>query len=113
MALARAIALDPTMILYDEPFAGQDPISMGVLVKLIRTLNDALDLTSIIVSHDVKETAAIADYLYLISDGQVVEHGTPQDPEPPASPWWINSCTPCPTVRCPFIIRRRLTKPIC
>ncbi len=87
VALARAIALDPTMILYDEPFAGQDPISMGVLVKLIRTLNDALDLTSIIVSHDVKETAAIADYLYLISDGQVVEHGTPQDLSRSASPW--------------------------
>jgi energy-coupling factor transporter ATP-binding protein EcfA2 len=87
VALARAIALDPMMILYDEPFAGQDPISMGVLVKLIRTLNDALDLTSIIVSHDVKETAAIADYLYLISDGQVVEHGTPQDLQPLASPW--------------------------
>lgn len=60
---------------------------MGVLVKLIRTLNDALDLTSIIVSHDVKETAAIADYLYLISDGQVVEHGTPQDLSHSASPW--------------------------
>ncbi|QQS54444.1 MAG: ATP-binding cassette domain-containing protein [Candidatus Competibacteraceae bacterium] len=87
VALARAIALDPTMILYDEPFAGQDPISMSVLVKLIRTLNDALDLTSIIVSHDVKETAAIADYLYLISDGQVVEHGTPQDLSHSASPW--------------------------
>ncbi len=87
VALARAIALDPMMMLYDEPFAGQDPISMGVLVKLIRTLNDALDLTSIIVSHDVKETAAIADYLYLISDGQVVEHGTPQDLSRSASPW--------------------------
>ncbi len=87
VALARAIALDPLMILYDEPFAGQDPISMGVLVKLIRTLNDALGLTSIIVSHDVKETAAIADYLYLISDGQVVEHGTPQELSGSASPW--------------------------
>ena len=67
-ALARAIALDPMMIMYDEPFSGQDPITMGVLVKLIRTLNDALGLTSIIVSHDVKETASIADYIYLISD---------------------------------------------
>ncbi|MDG4554339.1 MAG: ABC transporter ATP-binding protein [Candidatus Competibacter sp.] len=87
VALARAIALDPMMILYDEPFAGQDPISMSVLVQLIRTLNDALGLTSIIVSHDVKETAAIADYLYLISDGQVVEHGTPEDLSRSASPW--------------------------
>ena len=87
VALARAIALDPMMILYDEPFAGQDPISMGVLIKLIRTLNNALSLTSIIVSHDVKETAAIADYLYLLSDGRVVEHGTPQALGRSASPW--------------------------
>ncbi|MFO1372164.1 MAG: ATP-binding cassette domain-containing protein [Candidatus Competibacteraceae bacterium] len=87
VALARAIALDPMLMLYDEPFAGQDPISMGVLVKLIRTLNDALGMTSIIVSHDVKETAAIADILYLISDGQVVEHGTPQELGCSASPW--------------------------
>ncbi len=87
VALARAIALDPLMILYDEPFAGQDPISMAVLVKLIRTLNDALGLTSIIVSHEVKETVAIADYLYLISAGRVVEHGTPRDLDCSASPW--------------------------
>lgn len=87
VALARAIALDPTLILYDEPFAGQDPISMGVLVKLIRTLNDALGLTSIIVSHDVKETAAIADYLYLISDGRIVDHGTPTALDRSNSPW--------------------------
>ncbi|MBE2294267.1 MAG: ABC transporter ATP-binding protein [Phycisphaerales bacterium] len=87
VALARAIALDPMMILYDEPFAGQDPISMSVLVQLIRTLNDALGLTSIIVSHDVKETATIADYLYLISDGQVVDHGTPEELSHSTSPW--------------------------
>ncbi|MBL8251116.1 MAG: ABC transporter ATP-binding protein [Candidatus Competibacter sp.] len=87
VALARAIALDPMMVLYDEPFAGQDPISMGVLTKLIRTLNDALCLTSIIVSHDVKETAAIADYLYLLSDGHIVEHGTPAELGRSDSPW--------------------------
>jgi len=87
VALARAIALDPMMILYDEPFAGQDPISMGVLVKLIRTLNDALGLTSVIISHDVKETAAIADDLYLISEGRVVEHGTPEALHHSSSPW--------------------------
>jgi phospholipid/cholesterol/gamma-HCH transport system ATP-binding protein len=87
VALARAIALDPMMILYDEPFTGQDPISMGVLIKLIRTLNDALGLTSIVVSHDVKETAAIADYLYLVSDGRVVDHGTPARLGHSASPW--------------------------
>lgn len=87
VALARAIALDPTMILYDEPFAGQDPISMGVLIKLIRTLNDALGLTSVIVSHDVKETAAIADYLYLIADGRVVGHGVPEAMNRSIAPW--------------------------
>jgi phospholipid/cholesterol/gamma-HCH transport system ATP-binding protein len=66
VALARAIALDPTMVLYDEPFAGQDPISMGILVRLIRELNDALGLSSIIVSHDVAETSSIADYLFIM-----------------------------------------------
>lgn len=77
VALARAIALDPMMIMYDEPFTGQDPISMGVLVKLIRQLNDAARLTSIVVSHDVKETSAIADLVYVISDGKVIESGDP------------------------------------
>jgi phospholipid/cholesterol/gamma-HCH transport system ATP-binding protein len=75
VALARAIALDPSLIMYDEPFSGQDPISMGVLVKLIRTLNDAMNLTSIIVSHDVQETLSIADYVYVISNGQLIGHG--------------------------------------
>lgn len=77
VALARAIALDPMMIMYDEPFTGQDPISMGVLVRLIRMLNDALGLSSIVVSHDVQEACAIADYVYLVSGGKVIEHGTP------------------------------------
>jgi phospholipid/cholesterol/gamma-HCH transport system ATP-binding protein len=87
VALARAIALDPMMIMYDEPFAGQDPISMAVLIKLIRTLNDALGLTSIVVSHDIKETVSIADYIYLISNGRVVEHGTPAALDRSSSPW--------------------------
>ena len=78
VALARAIALDPMMIMYDEPFTGQDPISMGVLVKLIRQLNDAARLTSLVVSHDVKETSAIADLVYIISDGKVIESGAPE-----------------------------------
>jgi phospholipid/cholesterol/gamma-HCH transport system ATP-binding protein len=76
VALARAIVLDPMIMMYDEPFTGQDPISMGVLVRLIRQLNDALGLTSIIVSHDITETLTIADYIYLLSDGKVVGHGT-------------------------------------
>lgn len=79
VALARAIALDPELIMYDEPFTGQDPISMGVLVKLARTLNDALGLTTIIVSHDVQETLSMADYVYVIVDKKVVGHGTPQE----------------------------------
>lgn len=79
VALARAIALDPALIMYDEPFTGQDPISMGVLVKLIRTLNDALGLTSIIVSHDVQETLDIADYVYIIANKKIIAEGTPAD----------------------------------
>ncbi|PIE41508.1 MAG: phospholipid ABC transporter ATP-binding protein MlaF [Gammaproteobacteria bacterium] len=78
-ALARAIALDPELLMYDEPFAGQDPIAMGVLVQLIRLLNDALGHTSIVVSHDVHETASIADFIYLVSDGEVVGAGTPDE----------------------------------
>lgn len=78
VALARAIALDPELIMYDEPFAGQDPIVMGVLVRLIRSLRDALGLTSIIVSHDVIETLSIADYVYVVSDGKVMGEGTPE-----------------------------------
>ena len=69
VALARAIALDPQILMYDEPFVGQDPIAMGVLVRLIRLLNDALGITSIVVSHDLAETASIADYLYVVGDG--------------------------------------------
>jgi phospholipid/cholesterol/gamma-HCH transport system ATP-binding protein len=87
VALARAIALDPMMVLYDEPFTGQDPISMGILVKLIRELNDALGLTSIVVSHDVQETAAIADYVYLLSEGKVVDHGHPEALWASSSEW--------------------------
>lgn len=78
VALARAIALDPELIMYDEPFAGQDPIVMGVLVRLIRSLRDALGLTSIIVSHDVTETLSIADYVYVVADGKVMGEGTPE-----------------------------------
>ena len=78
-ALARAIALDPDLIMYDEPFAGQDPISMGVLVKLISELNKAQGLTSIIVTHDVDEVMAIADYAYIIANRQVVAAGTPAE----------------------------------
>ena len=76
VAMARAIALDPMMMMYDEPFTGQDPISMGVLVRLIRELNDALGLTSIVVSHDIEEASSIADMIYLLSGGKVVAQGS-------------------------------------
>jgi len=87
VALARAIALDPMMIMYDEPFTGQDPISMGVLVRLIRLLNDALGLTSVIVSHDIQETLTIADDIYLLSGGKVVARGTSDELNQSSSEW--------------------------
>lgn len=86
-ALARAIALDPDVIMYDEPFAGQDPISMGVLVQLIRLLNDALGVTSIVVSHDVHETLSIADYIYIVADAKIVGQGTPEEIKQHSSGW--------------------------
>lgn len=78
-ALARAIALEPMMIMYDEPFTGLDPISKGVIAKLIRELNQSLGITSIVVSHDVIETCLISDYAYLIGDGGIIGQGTPAE----------------------------------
>jgi phospholipid/cholesterol/gamma-HCH transport system ATP-binding protein len=77
VALARAIALDPPLLMYDEPFAGLDPISLGTIAHLIRELNDALGATSLVVTHDVPETFAIADRVYLLGDGRIVASGTP------------------------------------
>ena len=79
VALARAIALDPEIVLYDEPLAGQDPISTGVLVTLIRQLNDALGLTSIVVTHDVEEISAIADRMHVLSGGKCIATGAPAE----------------------------------
>ena len=79
VALARAIALDPMLMLYDEPFAGLDPIALGVIGQLIRRLNDALGASSIMVTHDVNESLGIVDYIYFISEGRVVAQGTPDD----------------------------------
>ena len=87
VALARAIALDPQLLLYDEPFTGQDPISMGVLLRLIKDLNDALDLTSIIVSHDVEEVLSIADYVYILSGGKIIAHGTAEEIKADQNVW--------------------------
>lgn len=78
VALARALSLNPELMMYDEPFAGQDPITMGVLVKLIKHLNDVLGLTSIIVSHNINEAANIADYVYVIANTKIIGKGTPK-----------------------------------
>ena len=79
VALARAIALDPELMLYDEPFTGLDPISMTIVGQLIRKLNDALGASSVIVTHDVHESLALVDYLYIMSAGKVVAEGTPEE----------------------------------
>ncbi len=79
VALARAIALDPELIMYDEPFAGLDPISLGTSAQLIRRLNDSLGLTSVLVSHDVEETFRIADHVIILADGGIAEQGTPAE----------------------------------
>jgi phospholipid/cholesterol/gamma-HCH transport system ATP-binding protein len=78
VALARSVALDPMLMMYDEPFAGLDPLSLGVIGQLIRQLNDTLGATSIIVTHDVTEALALVDYVYFMADGAVVVHGTPE-----------------------------------
>jgi phospholipid/cholesterol/gamma-HCH transport system ATP-binding protein len=86
VALARAIVMDPDLLIYDEPFAGLDPISMGVVLRLIRSLNDALGITSVVVTHDVREISQIADVSYILSEGKVVASGTTRDLQEHPSP---------------------------
>ena len=86
VALARAIALDPMLIMYDEPFAGLDPISLGVIGNLIRRLNDALGATSIVVTHDVQESLKMVDYVYYLSDGAIVAKGAPREMQASTEP---------------------------
>ncbi|PIE37611.1 MAG: phospholipid ABC transporter ATP-binding protein MlaF [Gammaproteobacteria bacterium] len=86
-ALARALVFDPEMIMYDEPFTGQDPISMGILLQLVRTVNSALGITSLIVSHDLNESLSISDHVVIISEGVVVETGSPQELRASESAW--------------------------
>jgi phospholipid/cholesterol/gamma-HCH transport system ATP-binding protein len=86
VALARAIVLDPELLVYDEPFVGLDPVSMGVVLRLIKHLNDALGITSIVVSHDVAEVGSIADYSYLLAGGRAVAHGTTAELNASADP---------------------------
>lgn len=87
VALARTVALDPQIIMYDEPFAGLDPISLGVIGQLIRRLNDALGASSIVVTHDVQESLKIVDYIYFVSEGAVVAEGTPDEIRASSDPW--------------------------
>ena len=87
VALARAIATDPRRMMYDEPFAGLDPISLNHIVHLVRDLNEALGLTSIVVTYDVKEALVVADYIYVIADGQVIGRGTPDEVKASQSPY--------------------------
>jgi phospholipid/cholesterol/gamma-HCH transport system ATP-binding protein len=87
VALARAIALDPELMMYDEPFAGLDPISLGVIGQLIRRLNNALGASSIVVTHDVQESLQIVDYVYFLSGGKVVAEGTPEEIRASRDPW--------------------------
>lgn len=79
VALARTIALDPSLLLYDEPFTGLDPISLGITGQLIRHFNDALGATSLLVTHDIAESLAIVDYIYFLADGKIVAQGTPEE----------------------------------
>ena len=86
IALARAISLDPSIMMYDEPFTGQDPISLGVILKLIASLNQALNLTSIVITHDITEIMSIADYIIMLSNKQVLIAGTPNEVKSNKSP---------------------------
>ena len=79
VALARAIALDPMLVMYDEPFAGLDPISLGIVGQLIRKLNDALGITSLVVTHDIYESLKIVDYIYFVAEGRIIAQGTPDE----------------------------------
>ena len=87
VALARAVATDPKLMMYDEPFAGLDPISLSHIVELIRTLNEAIGLTSIVVTYDVKEALKVADYAYMICDGVVLAHGSPKNLQASTDPY--------------------------
>ncbi len=86
VALARAMALDPSLVMYDEPFTGLDPIAMGVIVKLIREMSQVYETTNIVVSHDIREAASISDYMYVLADGRLIGEGAPEDIEKNDSP---------------------------
>jgi phospholipid/cholesterol/gamma-HCH transport system ATP-binding protein len=102
VALARAIALDPTLVLYDEPFAGLDPISLGIVGNLIRRLNDALGATSVMVTHDVHESLPLVDYIYFLSKGCIVAQGTPDEIRASDDPFVQQFITASPDGPVPF-----------
>ncbi len=89
VALARAIALDPALMLYDEPFTGLDPISLGVIAHLIKKLNDALGATAIMVTHDIHHSLALADYVYFMAEGEIIASGTPAEVMNSSDPWVV------------------------
>jgi phospholipid/cholesterol/gamma-HCH transport system ATP-binding protein len=107
VALARAIALDPMLVMYDEPFAGLDPISLGVVGQLIRQMNDALGITSVVVTHDIYESLKIVDYIYFIAEGRVIAHGTPADVRASHDPFVRQFVDGQPDGPVPFHVRAR------
>ena len=113
VALARSVALDPMLIMYDEPFAGLDPISLGIIGKLIRRLNDALGASSIMVTHDVSESLEIVDYVYFVSEGRIVAQGSPDEIRASDDPSCINSFMPKRTDRYRSTIRPSQSPKIC
>ncbi|MEO6749347.1 MAG: ABC transporter ATP-binding protein [Casimicrobiaceae bacterium] len=107
VALARAIALDPMLVLYDEPFAGLDPISLGVVGQLIRQMNDALGITSVIVTHDIYESLKIVDYIYFVSEGRIIATGTPDEVRASQDPFVHQFVNGEPDGPVPFHVRAR------
>jgi phospholipid/cholesterol/gamma-HCH transport system ATP-binding protein len=107
VALARAIALDPMLVMYDEPFAGLDPISLGVVGQLIRKMNDALGVTSVVVTHDIYESLKIVDYIYFIAEGRVIAHGTPAEVRASHDPFVRQFVDGQPDGPVPFHVRAR------
>ena len=105
VALARAVAMDPKLILYDEPFAGLDPISLTITARLIRELNDVLDAGSVIVTHDVLESFQIVDYVYLMWQGRIVAQGTPDQMRDSSVPYGASLLMQKLTALCLFINR--------
>jgi phospholipid/cholesterol/gamma-HCH transport system ATP-binding protein len=107
VALARAIALDPMLVMYDEPFAGLDPISLGVVGQLIRRMNDALGSTSVVVTHDIYESLKIVDYIYFVSEGRVIAKGTPDEVRASTDPFVRQFVDGEPDGPVPFHVRAR------